>query len=287
MLHPEPNPWRMIACDLDGTLIGRDGRPNQRDLAALHRARASGMYVTICTGRNFTESRRVMDALGLEGPGVFTNGATICSMPTGRSLKRHVIDETLLDLSLDVFGGMGLAMLLLSEDPITGLPHYYVTDHGPTHAGTTAWLEHNGMHAEQWPGGPAGQRPQVLRIGVVVDSPSEPALTATVAERFGARVAHHGLHSPSYDCHVVELFGPEVSKWSGLEEVARLQGIDPRRVIAIGDDSNDISMLQGAELSFAMSTAHPHVARHAKRMTASQAESGVAQVVEGIFNGRW
>lgn len=278
-------PWRMIACDLDGTLIGRDGRPNPRDLAALHRARSEGMYVTICTGRNFTESRRVMDALGLEGPGVFANGATVCAMPTGRALKRHVISEDVLDDAFEIFGGMGLASLLLSEDEDTGLPHYYATDHGPEHPGTTAWLKHNAMRSEPWPGGKP--RPGVLRVGVVIDSPREPELMRLVETRFGTRVAHHILHSPAYDCHVVELFAPHVSKWSGLEEVARLQGIDPRTVIAIGDDSNDISMLQGASLSFAMGTAHPAVARHAKRMTASQAECGVAQVVEGIFEGRW
>ena len=280
-------PWQMIACDLDGTLIGRDGRPNARDLAALHRARAEGVYITICTGRNFTESRRVMEALGLEGPGVFVNGAAVCTMPTGRPLKRHVLDDALIDLSLEVFGGMGLAVLLLSEDLATGLPHYYHTDHGPEHPGTTAWLTHNAMPSEPWPGGPAGARPAVLRVGVVVDSPREPELMRLVGDRFGARVAHHGLHSPAYDCHVVELFGPDVSKWSGLEEVARLRGIDPARVVAIGDDSNDISMLKGAALSFAMGTAHPAVARHAKRITASQAECGVAQVVDGMFEGRW
>lgn len=280
-------PWRMIACDLDGTLIGRDGRPQRRDLEALHRAREEGVYVTICTGRNFTESRRVMDALGLEGPGVFVNGAAICAMPTGRALKRHVLDDALLDLSLEVLGGMGLAILLLSEDPDTGLPHYYTTDHGEEHPGTTAWLRHNRMNSEAWPGGAPTQRPPVMRVGVVVDSPREPELNRVVAERFGARVAHHGLHSPSYDCHVVEIFGPQVSKWAGLEDVARMRGIDPRAVIAIGDDSNDISMLRGASLSFAMGTAHPAVARHAKRMTASQADCGVAQVVEGVLEGRW
>lgn len=277
----------MIACDLDGTLIGRDGRPQRRDLDALHRAREQGVYVTICTGRNFTESRRVMEALDLVGPGVFVNGAAICTMPTGRALVRHVLDEALVDLSLEVLGGMGLAVLLLCEDPATGLPHYYTTAHGEEHPGTTSWLTHNGMTNEPWPGGAPGLRPQVLRVGVVVDSPREPELNSVVAEAFGERVAHHGLHSPSYDCHVVELFAPHVSKWAGLEEVARIQGIDPRSVIAIGDDSNDISMLQGASLSFAMGTAHPRVAQHAKRMTASQAECGVAQVVEGVLEGRW
>lgn len=279
------NSWRMIACDLDGTLIGRDGRPNPRDLESLHRAREAGVYVTICTGRNFTESRRVMDALDLEGPGVFSNGATVCTMPTGQPIKRHFMDEDVLDLAFEVFGGMGLSMLMLSEHPETGMPHYYATDHGPEHMGTTTWLKHNKMTSHPWP--TTRPKPGVLRVGVVIDSPREPELMRLVNERFGPRVMHHILHSPAYDCHVVEIFAPHVSKWSGLEEVARLQGIDPRRVVAIGDDSNDISMLQGAELSFAMGTAHPAVARHAKRMTASQAECGVAQVVDGILEGRW
>ena len=274
----------MIASDLDGTLIGASGRPQQRDLDALHRARREGLFVTICTGRNVTESRRVMEALDLEGPGVFVNGAAICAMPGGRAIRRYTLDDAIVTRAIDLLGELGLQVLLLAEDPTSGLPHYYSTDHGRAHPGALAWLQHNRMVAEPWP--PA-KAPEVMRVGVVVDSRDEPAVTRLVMERLSPHVSHHGLHSPTYDCHVVELFGPRVSKWAGLEEVARMRGIDPRAVVVIGDDSNDISMLRGAALSFAMGTASPEVRSHAKRVTASQADCGVAQVVEGVLEGRW
>jgi len=275
----------MIASDLDGTLIGANGQPNARDLDALHRARREGFFVTICTGRNVTESRRVMDALGLEGPGVFVNGAAICAMPDGRAIARHTLEDALVERAIELLGGLGIAVMLLTEDPGTGLPHYYATDHGQPHRGAISWLKHNRMVAEPWPR--TGPRPAVMRVGVVIDSPDEPAVTRLISEQLGGHVTHHGLHSPSQNCHVVELFGPRVSKWSGLEQVARMQGIDPATIVVLGDDSNDISMLRGASLSFAMGTASAEVRSHAKRVTASQPECGVAQAVEGLLEGRW
>ena len=63
--------WKAIACDLDGTLIGRDHKVLERDLEALRRARAAGVHVALCTGRNTLESAGVIGALGLSGAGDF------------------------------------------------------------------------------------------------------------------------------------------------------------------------------------------------------------------------
>lgn len=277
--------WKLIACDLDGTLIGRNSRPNARDVAALRRARDAGLHVAVCTGRNLNESRAVLEELGLTGPGIFSGGAEICEMGDGRPIARHAMDDALADDVIGLLGSMDLAVLVLGEDDGTGHAEYFYTDHGPVHPATMAWLRHNGLDQRPWPA--SAPRPRVVRVGVVVDSQHEADVTRVIDAKLGGRVNHHSLHSPGYRCHVIELFGPRVSKWSGIEQVCGMLGIGSEHAVAIGDDLNDLPMLKAARLSFAMGTASEHVRAHAKQVTGTQAECGVAQVVDGLLEGRW
>ena len=111
--------WRVIACDLDGTLLGRDHKCNETDLAALHRALAAGLHVAICTGRNSLEAAGVVSALDLVGPGIFVNGAVIADMSNGKSMARTPMDRTVVDELIDFFGERGHAVLALADDPET------------------------------------------------------------------------------------------------------------------------------------------------------------------------
>jgi 5-amino-6-(5-phospho-D-ribitylamino)uracil phosphatase len=280
---PARRPWNLIACDLDGTLVGKDARPHPRDVEALKAAHDAGIRVVICTGRSLPESRRILEAVGLEGPGVFISGAEIVETRDHRPLKRFWMDDALVDRLIARIGEQGMQVMMLGEDDETGHAQYYGTDHGPSHPAALAWLRHNRLEQRPWP--VTGKRPPVLRVGVVVDSAHERPLSRLIASEFAGQVNHHGLHSPSYACHVVELFANTVSKWSAIQEVCRMLGVPDDTVVAIGDDYNDVPMLKAARLSFAMGTACEGVRAHAKRVTAPQAECGVAQVVEGLLGG--
>ncbi|HVX83559.1 MAG TPA: HAD hydrolase family protein [Phycisphaerae bacterium] len=277
--------WRIIACDLDGTLIGWDHKINERDLAALRAARQAGFHVAICTGRNATECAGVIGSLKLAGPGVFVNGAMVSEMATGRSARCRFMPEALVAEAVDFFGSRGHAVLLLADDPAQRMPAYFMTEHGEPHRGTREWLLANRMHAERCDQPPASHSGRIVRLGIVADVAEGRALEREMAVRFGIGASHHSIYSPHYDVQVLEVFAAGVNKWTGIEALAEELGEDPRRVIAIGDDVNDLAMLRGATLSFAMASAVPEVQSAAKRMTGSPAECGVAQVVEALLAG--
>src|SRR5271170_5413597 len=111
MNKPATSHWKILACDLDGTLLGRDHKVNERDLEALRRARAMGIHIAICTGRSAVESAGVIGALDLSGPGVFANGAMVAEMSTAKTIAGRAIDASLVERVTDYFGTLGHAVL--------------------------------------------------------------------------------------------------------------------------------------------------------------------------------
>ncbi len=280
-----PSRWKILACDLDGTLIGWNRKINDRDLDAVHRARDAGIHVAICTGRNSRESAGIIAALDLSGLGVFVNGGMVCQMADGTALHSTYMSDELAKETIDFFGTRGHAVLVLADDPNSRLPVYRLTDHAPPHRATTDWLLYNRVHAEQVAEIPAEFHGRIVRTGTVVNVDQAADLHATLVKTFGNRIASHSIYSPHYDCQVVELFHPEVNKWTGLLHLADVMGHTDNEIITVGDDVNDLPMLQNAPLSFVMADAKPAVQKHAKRITASHANCGVAQVIDALLAG--
>lgn len=266
-------------------MIGWDHKVNERDLEALKRVREAGVHVAICTGRNAVESAGVIGALDLKGPGVFVNGAMVCDMGTGKTANARVLSDAMAEEAVDFFGSMGHAVLGLADDAATRLPVYFMTDHAPPHQSTTEWLLVNRMSARICADIPADHRGRIVRLGIVVNVPESAKIEAALDERFGKRGMWNSIYSPHYDCQVIELFAAGTSKWAGIEEVARELGVGAEQVIVVGDDKNDVAMLQGAALSFAMGNAKDEIKKFAKRVTKSQQECGVAWVVEELLSG--
>jgi Cof subfamily protein (haloacid dehalogenase superfamily) len=278
--------WKAIACDLDGTLIGRDHKILDRDLDALRRARAAGFHTAICTGRNTIESGGVISALELSGLGIFVNGAMVADMTTGKTLHSRFLPPDLAQEVLDFFGNMGHAVLILVDDDQTRMPRYFMSDHGPPHRSTTEWLLVNRMTSEPCNGIPPQHRERVVRLGIIVNSPEQPEVTAAMQNTFHGRSYSHAMYSPYFDCWVLELFTAGTSKWSGVQHMARAMGCGEDQVITIGDEINDIEMLQGAKLSFAMGNATPEIQKKAKRVTLPQPQAGVATVIDALLAGQ-
>jgi hydroxymethylpyrimidine pyrophosphatase-like HAD family hydrolase len=186
---------------------------------------------------------------------------------------------------VNFFGGRGHAVLALADPPETRRPHYLITDHGAPHRATVEWLLANRMKAEDADvtAGPLAAR--VVRLGIVVDVPEAAAVEHALSAEFGGTLMHHSIYSKHYDCQVIEVFAAGVDKWAGIRTVCRREGVSPDRVVTIGDDVNDIAMLENAALSFAVANAPDAIKARAKRVTRSQEQGGVAAVVEGVLGG--
>jgi 5-amino-6-(5-phospho-D-ribitylamino)uracil phosphatase len=278
--------WKLIACDLDGTLIGRNHKINDRDLDALRAARAAGIHIAICTGRIPHESAGVIAALELTGPGVFATGALVSDMANGHTLHSRPLPASLVQSAIDFFGSHNHAALALVDHPETHFPAYFLTDHAPPHNATKEWLLLNRMHATSYHEIPPTRATRVIRLGVVVDPSDAPIIEAGLRTHFADQITWHSMRSPYFDCQVIEIFTAGTTKWSGLQDISKILHISPTQIITIGDDINDVPMLRGASLSFAMGNATPEIQATAKRTTAPQPNCGVAQVITQLLAGQ-
>jgi hydroxymethylpyrimidine pyrophosphatase-like HAD family hydrolase len=81
---------------------------------------------------------------------------------------------------------------------------------------------------------------------------------------------------PAYGVDVMEIFDPAVNKWQGILHVARLHGVGPAEIVAIGDDVNDLPMIRAAGLGVAMGNARAEVKQAAARVIGRNDEDGLA-----------
>ncbi len=85
--------------------------------------------------------------------------------------------------------------------------------------------------------------------------------------------------------HILELFAAKINKWAAISWYLDQHGIDPQGVAAIGDQTNDVPMIESAGIGIAMGNAIAEVKSHAKYTTASNEEDGVAHAINAILDG--
>src|SRR5690242_14319108 len=111
--------FRMIAIDLDGTLLSPDGRVTPRAKAAVHRALSAGLLVCFATGRNWTESKTVIDAVEHYGTAVFVGGAMVIDTRQRVTLHRTMMQPALAAAVCGALESLGHAALALQDTGLT------------------------------------------------------------------------------------------------------------------------------------------------------------------------
>lgn len=277
--------FRLLAVDIDGTLVNSQGHVPQAHREALHRAHAAGIRVCLCTGRSLTESRRAIEQLGLDlDAGVFVFGALVCDLRNGRSLFHAPLAEALAAQMIAFFQERDYPILALYDVSLAGTDYRFLAGarNGEDYA---RWMKVSPCqitHTDVLP-----LTPHLLRLGVIEKQAAGLSLYEEVSTRFPpeqAKCLH--IYAPNYNVHVVECFAPQVNKWYGLQQLMTAWGISAGEVAAVGDDVNDLEMIRHAGLGIAMGNATPPVLRVAKMHVPSNDNAGIANAVEAILAGR-
>src|SRR3954454_6704586 len=113
--------FRMIAIDLDGTLLSPQGKVTDRTKAAIHKCLSAGMLVCFATGRNWTESRTVLETVGHYDTAVFAGGAIVIDTKQEVILHRQMVDPQLARDICRVLEESGHAVLELQDTEEAGV----------------------------------------------------------------------------------------------------------------------------------------------------------------------
>jgi len=264
---------RLLAIDLDGTLVNHDLVMNPRDVAAVKAASAAGVTVVLATGRMFKSSLRFVDPLGLRGPIINYQGAVVREIASGEVWYRRELTVP-----------MQQRVLALAE-PKDWHVNVYIDERVYTaRARPEADLYAKiGMVPYQVVGPLSKWVRQDSTKMVLVDLDPEnvPARITELTAWMGdvARVTR------SLDWFV-EVVNPQVSKARALAMVADRLGVAQAEVCAIGDNTNDEDMVRWAGFGVAMGNAPAALKKLAKHVTGTVDEAGVAQVIERFVIGK-
>lgn len=263
-----PGRIRLVALDVDGTLLTSDHRVTEATRAAIDRVRARGVEVLLATSRAACALRTVLDALGLLEPAVFVScqGALLGSYdPRGRLVidEQHPAPLTSARVVVQNAGAAGL-----SVHWFTG-PHWYVS-------GLDATVEQEAAVVEA--------RPEVRDLGAEGDGPDKLMLISPTDDVSSLRAVQARL-PPDLTAHVsnpryLEITRSGIDKGSAVREYCRRNDIAARSVLAIGDGPNDLGLFAFAGTSIAPANARPEVQGAATALTTSNDDEGVARALD-------
>lgn len=280
---PLPRPAvDLLAVDLDGTLLTKAGKIPPRNREALHRAHEAGVKVVLCTGRSYSETRPVIEQLGLALDATVTvGGALITDVATGRTLHSSPMPREFADELLAWYQSREYTVLWLHDASTVGFDGYVVNGRN-RHAAIQIWLDWSPCSMRE-AGAPPPDAPEPLRLAVVDNLAALRDVSRDLAAAFGERHTHHVIDVPAYRFTVVETFAPNVDKWQGILQLCERWGIDPTRTAAIGDDVNDLPMLRAAAVSAAPANAKPEALAAARLVVCENDEGAVADFCERVL----
>lgn len=299
-MSTSPRRYDLLAIDLDGTFLGPRGEVSAANLAAVHRARAAGMRVVVCTGRGLVECKHITAMIEQTDPVVVAGGAIIACPVTKATLHRFGMGREVVSHAVGVVLESNHAALVLKDPLAAGYDYLIVRGERNIQLDpvTTWWFKHMNVRTREIRHLDEDEHPEhTVRVGACGRSTLMAGVKAKLHERYADEVLIHHFHavvapdSVSKDgdelLHVLEAFDKHANKWSAISRLARQWGIEQSRIAAVGDEINDVGMIKNAGLGIAMGNAIPQVREVAKVSTKRNTEDGVAHAVEQILSGVW
>jgi Cof subfamily protein (haloacid dehalogenase superfamily) len=273
--------YRMIAIDLDGTLLAADGSVSQRTKSAIRAALDAGLLICFATGRNWPESRAILDAVEHYDKAVFVGGAMVIDTGKEVTLHRTLVESELAREVCELMESLGQAALALEDAPGRGA-EYLVTADIPLNEATRHWMRVTESSVRHIASLGRYEHPHTMRIGMVDKTEPARLVMNALQAKFGQRILCQMINAPAYGVDVMEVFDPAVNKWEGILHVARHHGVLPAQIIAVGDDINDLPMIRNAGLGVAMGNARPEVQAAAKKTIGPNTADGLAVFLEEL-----
>lgn len=274
MIPPSPGfPIRLIALDIDGTIIGDDLTLGPRIRSAVRAALDRGIHVSLVTGRMATSAQRFADELGLVDPIVAYQGALIRAMPEERGrLGRLLVHRP---LPADVARETIAWSIAHGLDPhVNHLETFVIRADDPRTDDYSAFL---GAPARRVPDiGRSVVRP-VTKVLAAAEDP-RPMRSLENARRTFAGRADVTVSHPRF----LEFVAPGVSKGRAVRWLARRHGVPLEQALAIGDHLNDLEMILEVGHGAAMPSAPAAVLGAARYLPGPVDADGAAELIEAL-----
>ncbi len=270
-------PFRMIALDLDGTLLDPEGRIRPQSSVALRAAKARGLEVVLVTGRHHSVTRPYFEELGLTGPAICCNGTYVYDFAAGRIVSGEPFG---LDDARRIVASCrqhGVDMLMYLDDAMLyEVPTPHLQKLG-------AWID--GLSTR-----PKPELRKVASMEAVLDAAPNVwkfVVTHSDAGRLAAWYAEaetmpaYGVESSWHDR--IDVMPAGRSKGSRLIAWAAERSVDAADIVAFGDNFNDLAMLTGVGLGIAMGNAPDAVKAQVSEVIGGNDTDAIAHRIERLI----
>jgi Cof subfamily protein (haloacid dehalogenase superfamily) len=275
------SPIRLLAIDIDGTLLNPQFQISPADLSALRTAQAEGVEIILVTGRRHTFALPIAQQLGFDLWLISSNGAITRSL-SGESFHRDLLPaETCRELCETMREFRGNTVLTFDIESKGAL----VLEHmGELTSSIERWLEKNMQFIEfvvPIERAITSDPVQTMFCGRI--ERMQQALSVLEASNLKNQITVLRTEYPLRDLSIVDVLNGGCSKGHALERWANHRGISREQVMAIGDNFNDIEMLAFAGVPFIMGNAAEELRRNGWRVTLPNDQNGVAAAIEQVL----
>lgn len=262
-------PYRLIATDLDGTLLRDDETVSERSRTALRAATGAGAAHIVVTGRSVPATRHIFDALDYRGLAVCAQGAQVYHAGEDRLLTSVTLDRQLAALAVEkIEAETGPLAVAVGRDGADG----------------DFLAEKSYEITKRVPAARLRDRDELWREPLAQLLIQHPELDDDELAGVARAAAGHLVDVVVSGERMVEFQPLGLNKATGLSIAARRLGIPARQTLAFGDMPNDIPMLSWSGHGVAMANAHAELRAVADEITASNQDDGIADVVERLFS---
>jgi Cof subfamily protein (haloacid dehalogenase superfamily) len=261
--------YRLLVADLDGTLRSRTLGVTDGVREAVARAQARGVRVCVATGRMWPSAAPWVTRIGADSPAILYNGGQVRDFAAGRVLwERRLPRDVAREALALVRREAGARIHLYADDRV------YVERPDPL---TEAYAADDGVKVDLVPALESLLDRDPYKMLLIGPPDSMAALGVAV------RAALPGVHAVQSEPQYLEILPAGVSKGAALDVLLETVGIPREEVVAVGDNWNDLEMIEAAGLGVAMGHAPAGVRARAGHVCGTSEDEGVRQVIERFF----
>ncbi len=267
---------QLLAIDIDGTLLTPRGEITPHTLNAVRAAQEVGIIVTLATARRYLSARLFANALGLAIPLITYDGALIIQHPQAEILYTNPLEAAIAQQVVDTLVQQSVQPVV--HHIVDGVEEIWT---GPVER-DNAWIADyfatfpNGIRRMPYATLCTGHEDPLRVVAFAPDS----VIASLIPEVSALKCSWNAIGRGNYGYAEMAIMQTGCSKASGLMAFASQIGVSLTHVMAIGDNNNDIEMLEAVGWGVAMGQASDAVRSIAHAVTTSNTEDGVARAIE-------
>ena len=263
--------YKLLALDIDGTLLNDSRQISDENVSAIKRAIDSGVHVTLCTGRPIQGVKKLVDTLGIKAPVITYNGAEIVDPTSNKILFKTQLLPCDAVKIVELGKKKNTTLIVWSQGRLYGYPmndrvedYKQIATIEPKPLEDITTLANDGITKIIW-------YDTIDGVAHFKDELKDEEFSSVT----------YCTSNPKF----LEFFNRQVSKKTAIESLCGLLGISKEETVAIGDGYNDVPMFEGVGLSIAMGNAPDEIKSMCHKVTLDNNSNGVAKAIEQYILG--